>query len=133
MPSVDINYDKLKELLAKDSSTDGGSATPANTIETPLGTIMVEIQGSLELPTSIDEDSELSKKFDGVDAVKFGSLNIEDKKAVLYVGKKQRLLGKVVKLSTPLGILKFNEGKNVEMLDIIEYKVIFSDRPLPIM
>lgn len=130
MPSVPISYERLQLAQRGDEIPE-----QERTIETPLGRMIVEIQGSLELPSEIDRDSELYKSVDGHDTIHFGNLSIEDNnKAILFVGKKQRLLGKVVKLNPPLGLLKFNDnGSNVELLDVIEYKVIFSDRPLPIM
>lgn len=130
MPSVPISYDQLCLLQRGERVPDQES-----TIETPLGKMIVEIQGTLELPSEISKDNELYRSIDGYDTVHFGNLSIESKeKAILFVGKKQRLLGKVVKLNPPLGLLKFNDnGSNVELLDVIEYKVIFSDRPLPIM
>ncbi|KAL3229157.1 Chromosome transmission fidelity protein 8 [Nakaseomyces bracarensis] len=130
MPSVPISYDTLRLAQCGDEVDE-----QERTIETPLGRMIVEIQGSLELPSDIDSSSELYKSVDGHDTVQFGNLTLEDNnKAILFVGKKQRLLGKVVKLNPPVGLLKFNDnGQNVELLDIIEYKVLFSDRPLPIM
>ena len=72
----------------------------------------------------------------------------------LYIGKSQRLLGNVVKLSTPLAVLRIplknedemmvdsnNDNVNkfkqeeelIKLVDIVKAKVIFKQRPLPIM
>ena len=101
----------------------------------------MEIQGDLEIPThelkSITDAQLESGTYNARnDIVRIGSLEIDDsmETATLYIGKKQRLLGKVVKLEMPLGLLKFNEkDSSVELCDLLEYKVLFTDRPLPIM
>lgn len=55
------------------------------------------------------------------------------KEAVLFIGTKQRLLGKLLKLPYPLAVMKFDQDKNVKIEKIIKYKFQFVDRPLPIM
>lgn len=132
MPSVTISTSKLQSLLASKVSDDYVS------VLTPLGNTILEIQGDLDVPKTPPADDPDQRFFqqDGVDVVRFGllSLDVTQKKATLYVGKKQRLLGSIVKLEAPLGMLKFNsETQIVELEDIIKYKIIFKDRPLPIM
>ncbi|CAK7893807.1 chromosome transmission fidelity protein 8 [[Candida] anglica] len=133
MPCVDI-----------DCSSVGSTATekPPNVISTPLGLAIVEIQGELNLPQtqpSRDANPEYLANFATVDdiytAVRFGSLELDPKdeeKAVVYIGKSQRLMGKLVNLDTPLGVLRLG-SKDIKMVDIIYKKLIFKDRPLPIM
>ncbi|KAL6936913.1 hypothetical protein ACO0OL_001464 [Hanseniaspora opuntiae] len=55
------------------------------------------------------------------------------KEVVLFIGTKQRLIGKLLKLPSPLAIMKFDQDKNVKIEKIIKYKFQFVDRPLPIM
>lgn len=55
------------------------------------------------------------------------------KEVVLFIGTKQRLIGKLLKLPSPLAIMKFDEDKNVKIEKIIKFKFQFVDRPLPIM
>lgn len=78
----------------------------------------------------------------------------DNSKVTLYIGKSQRLLGNVVKLSTPLAVLRIplknedemmvdsnNDNVNkfkqeeelIKLVDIVKAKVIFKQRPLPIM
>lgn len=108
-------------------------------VHTQLGNTMLEIQGDLDIPATPPEKEDEFKRFstqEGENIVRFGLLSISDdqKLATLFVGRKQRLLGQVQKLETPLGLLKFNkEQGTVEMQDIFQYKIIFKDRPLPIM
>lgn len=121
------------ELLQLNPSENESSETRQPlVIMTPLGRTIIEIQGDLELPT--DEDDKDAE-------VRFGLLDIEENhndpimsRVTLYVGKKQRLLGKVVSLEVPLGLLNFTKNDNkVTLEDVIRYKILFQDRPLPIM
>lgn len=82
-------------------------------------------------------------------AVKFGNLVFDphdDKKVTLFIGKSQRLLGNIVKLQTPLAILRIPTNRNgdddddmvddkedIKIVDIVKAKLIFKQRPLPIM
>lgn len=128
MPSVTISTSQIRSLLDSDQKQVG--------VTTPMGNMMLEIQGDLEIPSTAQEDDDRFSKSEGSDIVKFGLLHInpENKMATLFIGKKQRLLGSVVKLDTPLGLLKFNhDSKTVEMQDVFSYKIIFKNRPLPIM
>lgn len=127
MPCIDIDFTRLNEP-----------------IETKDGLIILEIQGELNLP-SARSDNDLYVQDGCHDAIRFGILELQGKEAVLYVGKSQRLLGKVVTLDPPLGLLKFpkqdpsledesdDNSQKVVLTDIIEKKIVFSHRPLPIM
>jgi len=133
MPSVDIDASQWQKLTQ--------SREKQTTVITPLGMMMLEIQGELELPKDFASlarrDSPNEGRFseqDGETLIRFGSLQIDGERATLFVGKKQRLLGKVTKLDVPMGIMHFNSKDNkVELVDVMKYKVIFKDRPLPIM
>lgn len=104
-------------------------------ILTSLGRTIVEIQGDLKLPVNSSPEEHPDAE------VRFGLLDIEENhedpvmsRVTLYVGQKQRLLGKVVSLDVPLGLLNFNKADNkVTLEDMIRYKILFQDRPLPIM
>lgn len=127
MPSVTISTSQIRTLLQSDEKQ--------TSVITPMGNMILEIQGDLQVP-SVPQDNERFSKFQGSDIVRFGLLSIDMEKssAILFIGKKQRLLGSLVKLDTPLGLLKFNhDSGTVEMQDIFNYKVIFKNRPLPIM
>lgn len=133
MPSVNIDFEKCVENTAK----------PV-TISTPYGLAIIEIQGELNVPVGMPPDhaseeykANFTKVNDEFSAVKFGQLEFDEKdktRAVLYIGKSQRLLGNIVSLSTPLGVLRIDSSKkDVKMVDIIYKKIIFKERPLPIM
>lgn len=125
------------EFLSIKNDADSTIETSDNdgplTIMTALGRTIIEIQGDLEISTNMEGSQDQS--------VRFGLLDIEENikdpvlsKVTLYVGQKQRILGKVVSLETPLGLLKFDKTNNKVILeDIIRYKILFQDRPLPIM
>ncbi|SCV01652.1 LAME_0G17612g1_1 [Lachancea meyersii CBS 8951] len=129
MPIVEVSVSKLKSLFDIDGSV---------AVTTPLGNTLLEIQGELEFPT-VPPVNDVDNKFsiyNNKNIVRFGLLQVEpgSKKATMLVGEKQRLLGSVVKLDSPLGLLKFDHSTGtVDLQDVIRYKIIFKDRPLPIM
>lgn len=142
MSTVNIDYSSVtKEHQEKIKS----SEVPSNVISTPLGLAIFEIQGELNLPSAephADANPEYKANFAKVDeiynAVKFGRLVIDkadESKVTLFIGKSQRLLGKISKLDPPLGVLRLSskEEGDIKMIDIVRQKVIFKDRPLPIM
>ena len=113
-------------------------------ITTSLGNMILEIQGELILPVEkpevgfIDDESKYSKLLSAEQwAVKFGRLELNGKKATLFIGTSQRLLGDVKTLDPPLALLKFpsepETDEPVEVVDVIKHKIIFTGRPLPIM
>lgn len=133
MPSTTISTNQVTQLLDPERKQ--------TTVTTPFGSTILEIQGDLEIshmgPDSSHPDPEHRfNTFQDEGIVRFGLLNVSEdmKHATLYIGKKQRLLGSVVELETPLGLLKFNEEDGtVNLCDILHYKILFKDRPLPIM
>ncbi|CAR23044.1 Ctf8p [Lachancea thermotolerans CBS 6340] len=129
MPAVEISVSKLGSLFQEEGKI---------SVYTRLGNTLLEIQGELEHPLEVPQGNTNGKftKYRGEDIVRFGLLSVDEdqKRATLFVGEKQRLLGTIVKLETPLGLLKFDhESVSVELQDIIRYKIIFKDRPLPVM
>ena len=59
------------------------------------------------------------------------------KKVYLYVGRHQRLTGEVKKLSNPLGVIRRVAsagagGEELEIVDIVYYKILFSSRAEPV-
>lgn len=108
-------------------------------ISSSKGNLIIEIQGELLVPHHRTEDAEFISVDAFHDAVKFGKLVFNEKdqnKVTLFVGNSQRLLGSVVSLEKPLAILKVpstEESQSVDMVDIIDKKILFKERPLPIM
>ncbi|CAH6718346.1 chromosome transmission fidelity protein 8 [[Candida] jaroonii] len=130
MPSVDLEYSKVVPILDQTIKND-------SIISTPYGLSILEIQGVLNLPSEPHGDAEFIKVDEIYDAVKFGRLQFDEKnekKVTLFVSNSQRLLGTIEDLDVPLGVLKIpNEESTITMIDIIKKKIIFKQRPLPIM
>lgn len=133
MPCAEISVNQLVNLFSRNSNE-------PTMINTSLGNVMIEIQGDLVYPTTkMDSTIDVDERFieeEGKELVRFGILSYdpESKNVTLFIGKKQRLLGTMEKLEPPLGILRFNKCDETVMLhDIIRYKILFKNRPLPIM
>lgn len=121
-----IDYTKARESLQSDDTV----------ISTPFGLVVIEIQGELNIP-STTHSHESIKLLDINHAIKFGKLFIEDNNSLtLYIGNSQRLLGTIETLKTPLGVLKIpldSDQTTIDMVDVVKKKLVFRDRPLPIM
>lgn len=138
MPSIEIDYTKVIDKISTPESFD-----KTRFISTPDGLALLEIQGTLNLPTKVGDDHNLISIDDINQLIKFGSIEIENGKLTLFIGTSQRLIGKVEKIDPPFGLLEFPEleegsdpgieGAKVEMINIIDKKVVFRNRPLPIM
>lgn len=154
MPATSIDYTAVHSILNKEKVD--ADASYDNIISTPYGLSILEIQGELNLPKSVPEDDEIASGGDYVSnfatidsiyhAVKFGRLDFDANdhtKVTLFIGKSQRLLGNLVDLDTPLGVLRITrsyqlaesnrDDNQLKMVDIIRKKIIFKQRPLPIM
>lgn len=132
MPQKNINY----------ASAHTSVQTPT-VLTTALGNTIIEIQGELILPDEkpvglTPEQEEKYSQLDGITwAVEFGKLELDGKKATLYIGTSQRLLGQVKTLDPPLGLMRFPQSdgtdEDIELVDVLKHKIIFTGRPLPIM
>lgn len=140
MPLRTINYESASKSLKLSKDTSDTADTPV--IATDLGNALLEIQGELilpkEKPTDLTpEEEEKFSQLQGAEwAVRFGKLEIEGKKATLFIGTTQRLLGDLKKLDPPLALMKIpdeDSGKQIEIVDVIKYRLVFTGRPLPIM
>lgn len=115
-------------------------------LQLPSGLAILELQGDINFPNP--EESPEGLDSTTVGNIVFpdgnpGSTDIKELKRVwLYVGKHQRMTGEVKQLPKPLGVLrKRHEGEisdnkgteeELEIVDIIKYKIIFSKRPEPV-
>ena len=160
-------------------------STPPNPLpsllHTPSGLAIVEIQGSLHVPSAVDAHS--GEPF-SAGTIKVGKLvfpllpdqnfnDIEEKPSsdawmktvYLYVGQHQRMTGEVKKLVKPLAVIRkkgdgrcdatamptttktntaaaattsnvaansSNETEELEIIEIVNYKLVFSQRPEPV-
>ncbi|KAK7735207.1 hypothetical protein SLS53_007597 [Cytospora paraplurivora] len=116
------------------------SASPL--LKTPSGLALLELQGTFNLPAP-----------DGPDDIRIpmGRLDFPDyrpdsitfdpsstawmKRVYMFVGQHQRLTGEVKKLPRALGVVRRREGgagDELEVVEIVKYKVVFSSRPEPV-
>ncbi|KAK6360144.1 hypothetical protein TWF730_006297 [Orbilia blumenaviensis] len=118
----------------------------------PTGLAILELQGDINFPNP--EDSTSNINFTTVGNLIFpdatsDSTDLKDVKRVwLYVGKHQRLTGEVKALPKPLGVLRKRKPEDhdrdgraagndaveeeLEIVDVIKHKIIFSKRPEPV-
>ena len=120
-------------------------------IQTPSGLAILELQGSFNTPDDNNPDGETEE-------IEIGNISFPDyraddvtgstawmKRVYMFVGQHQRLLGEVKKLGKPLGVVRKcvrgggegegkgeeGEGEDLEVLEIVKYKIVFSSRPEP--
>ena len=109
-------------------------------LETPTGLAILEIQGTVNLPSS-DPSTETTP---------IGRLVFPDcsenspsngtawtKRVHLYVGQHQRLTGEVKKLPNPVAVIRKREdhqtdSEELEIVEVVYWKVVFSSRPEPV-
>jgi chromosome transmission fidelity protein 8 len=112
-------------------------------LQTPAGLALLELQGTINVP---DPDGE--SRSVPIGRIDFPTYNPEAldpsstawmKQVYLYVGQHQRLTGEVKKLPKPLAVIRRRgEGaedevaEELEVVDIVKYKLVFSTRPEPV-
>ena len=119
-------------------------------LQTPSGLAILEIQGTINLPGPAPEADQDSSKSTAVSVGRlvFPDYDSDDltgnttwmKHVHLYVGRHQRLTGEVKKLPNPIAVIRrkpaeFGEDSDEEQLQIVEiiyYKLLFSSRPEPV-
>ncbi|KAL6895867.1 Ctf8 domain-containing protein [Trichoderma longibrachiatum] len=119
-------------------------------LQTPSGLAILELQGTINLPQ--DAHGEALKD------VEVGRLEFPDyapdavgsawmKRVHMYVGQHQRLTGEVKKLPKALAVVRRRQsrtlegsggvcveegGDNLEVVEIVKYKLMFGSRPEPV-
>lgn len=123
-------------------------------LQTPSGLALLELQGTINVPSPGNEQSEGPEDSppSSSNAATFetpvGKLMFPDyspqnpddtkwmKRAYLYVGRYQRMTGEVKKLPRPIAVLQRRPGsveaEELEILEIVRYKVFFKNRPEPV-
>ena len=152
MPAVPLHLSPHLHPGASSTTITATSPNPASNplptlLQTPTGLAILEIQGTLNLPHSSSDDTALP-----VGKLVFPHYEPNDaagskawmKTVYLYVGKHQRLTGEVKKLPNAVAVVRKREieeeeigvgrsGKEeLEIVDIVEWKVVFSSRPEPV-
>lgn len=108
-------------------------------IQTPSGLAFLELQGTFKLPET-----------EGQERTPIGTIHFPNykpgqdegdtswmKKVYMYVDRGMRLMGQVKKLETPVAVVRRSQraekaGEALEVVEILKYKLLFSDRPEPI-
>ncbi|KAK6359247.1 hypothetical protein TWF696_000410 [Orbilia brochopaga] len=117
----------------------------------PTGLAILELQGDINYPDPQESDANINFTTVGnlifPDATPESTDPKELKRVWLYVGKHQRLTGEVKALPKPLGVLRkkqrqeadmnsaadgHDDTTELEIVDIIRHKIIFSKRPEPV-
>ena len=144
MPSVTIHLP---------NQTENGEKAVENPLpqllRTPSGLAILEIQGTINLPKSAplpDHENGYSPTSIPVGRITFPNYHKDSpiadqawmKTVHMYVGRHQRLTGEVKKLSNPIALIRKkitsgpNEAEELEIAEIISYKILFSSRPEPV-
>lgn len=117
-------------------------------LQTPAGLALVELQGTINLPT-LNEDAPAT-------TIEIGRIDFPDyrpdsltfdpsstawmRRVYLFVGAHQRLTGEVKKLPRALAVVRRRDSGNsveeaqeaLEVVEIVKHKVVFSLRPEPV-
>ncbi|KAJ5478236.1 hypothetical protein N7530_003745 [Penicillium desertorum] len=119
-------------------------------LQTPSGLALLELQGTINLPSGNEED-DIDYSSAGNPASTFetpiGKLMFPDysvhnpddtkwmKRAYMYIGRYQRMTGEVKKLPRPIAVLRkrqASEDEELEVVEIVRYKIFFKSRPEPV-
>ena len=118
-------------------------------LQTPSGLALLELQGTINLPQTADDEA--SSDF-GIGKLDFPDYNPEAegsawmKRVHLYIGQHQRLTGEVKKLPKAMAVVRrrdnkikegsggavAEQGENLEVVEVVKYKLMFSNRPEPV-
>lgn len=145
MPSIPLHLPSTTQTL---------QTNPLPTIlRTPSGLSLLEIQGTIHTPPLRPEASKTALSIDNCPITPVGRLvfpnyseaisetGVRTKTVHLYVGLHQRLTGEVKKLANPLAVIRRRAedakteeagGDELEIVDLVYYKMIFSSRPEPV-
>lgn len=119
---------------------------------TPSGLAILELQGTFHFPSPSDPtgSTQIGKLvFPLYDPALNDAGDIKWMKRVyMYVGKGQRMTGECKKLGKPLAIVRKREevgededmdldeeerkGEELEIVEVVRYKIVFSNRPEPV-
>lgn len=150
MPSI-----KLQPHCSSPAKATTTASTPNNPLpallQTPSGLALLELQGTINIPSENEEDDlDYSTSTDNTASTfetPIGKLMFPDysihnpddtkwmKRAYMYVGRYQRMTGEVKKLLRPIAVLQkrqASEGEELEVVEIVRYKIFFKSRPEPV-
>ncbi|BCR83395.1 Ctf8 family protein [Aspergillus chevalieri] len=132
-----------------------------NTLQTPSGLALLELQGTINFPSTEEQQPDKQQSQDQDQAengaaptatdttyeTPLGKLMFPDyspqttsnddtswmKRVYLYVGRYQRMTGEVKKLPQPIAVVqRRGETDELEILEVVKFKMIFKSRPEPV-
>lgn len=130
----------------------GGGESPSplpELLQTPSGLAILELQGTINLPSDGTgeplQGSEVGR-VEFPDYVPGAEGSAWMKSVHMYVGQHQRLTGEVKKLPKALAVVRRRDGGgggdgglggegeegSLEVVEIVKYKLMFSNRPEPV-
>lgn len=118
-------------------------------LQTPSGLALLELQGTINLPSQSDSAEDASSPLpEGIDV---GRIDFPDydpnaegsawmRRVHMYIGQHQRLTGEVKKLPRPMAVVRKRDGQgsgddesgDLEIAEVVKYKILFSNRPEPV-
>ena len=153
MPTIQLH---TRSSTSDASATATGSSFPISNplpplLQTPTGLALLELQGTINLP-SAENENEQETLFKNSPSTTYetpiGKLMFPDysaqnpddtkwmKRVYLYIGRYQRMTGEVKKLVRPIAILQKRlssaEAEELEVVEIVRYKMFFKNRPEPV-
>ncbi|KAJ5884485.1 hypothetical protein N7504_012057 [Penicillium tannophilum] len=152
MPSI-----RLHPKSSSPSKTDTTSYPITNPLpqllQTPSGLALLELQATINLPSTEQDEYDTTPAPQSPNGASYetpigklmfpdySALNPDDtkwmKRAYLYVGRYQRMTGEVKKLLKPIALVQkrpssSTEIEDLEVVEIIRYKIFFKNRPEPV-
>ena len=140
MPSIPVYLPSTQS----EDNTEAANSLP-QLLQTPSGLALLEIQGTINIPPpNLLENKENSPEgATAVGRIEFPDYIKDDpsggttwmKRVHLYIGPHQRMTGEVKRLEKPMALLRKRESTETEELEIAEvvrYKMLFSSRPEPV-
>ncbi|KAF9888116.1 hypothetical protein FE257_009252 [Aspergillus nanangensis] len=152
MPSVSLHPRALSP-----ATTPSSASNPLPPLlQTPSGLAILEIQGTINVPSDPNQGNpdEPLDPTAPVFETPLGKLLFPDyspqtttpddtkwmKRVYLYIGKYQRMPGEVKKLAKPLAVVqrrpqtasRTDDGEQLEIVEIVKYRILFKNRPEPV-
>jgi chromosome transmission fidelity protein 8 len=140
MPEIPIHIASHRKLLTENPLP--------SLLHTPSGLAIIELQATIHFPQTTDiSSSEVGKLVFPLYNPDFADPSNTKwmKQVYFYVGKHQRMTGEVKKLAKPFAVIRKRqrgdamqgiegeaEEEELEIVDIVRYKILFATRPEPV-
>ncbi|KAK3721836.1 hypothetical protein LTR37_003002 [Vermiconidia calcicola] len=121
-------------------SGDTANTLLPQTLRTPSGLAILEIQGTINTPSNAASGQQQAHPIGKIVLPPNDPAKPVDKRVYMYVGKHQRLTGELKKLTNPIAIIQrrkdgvggAEESDELEIAEIVHYKILFAHRPEPV-